>query len=221
MIRDLTTQQKSRLRRAYREAFDASDRMKAVAALYEKFTELYGLTVDEIWDFLSPERPKEEESEQPRNVVSTKRPTEGDLPPIPESPQQQLGLTKKQRKETVWLVCESCGHRVAGRYSGVVVRHKFEGRRCPGIVGRVDDDDDENPASVHTQSRRETGTCRVCKKKFRRRQTDGRMVSHTVLNGQRCKGSGRTPREGRDVKDMNFGPIRVVRGGLPGLGHRR
>lgn len=44
MIERRTAAQKSRVRKAYREAFTATDRLRAVNDVYAKFVELYGVS---------------------------------------------------------------------------------------------------------------------------------------------------------------------------------
>jgi hypothetical protein len=55
---NLTTQQKSRFRRAYRDTFTANPHGDAVKALYSRFSELYGVTVDSLRAIVSEELKK-------------------------------------------------------------------------------------------------------------------------------------------------------------------
>ena len=55
---DLTTQQKSRLLRAYRETYAAGDQVQALKELYAKYSDLYGLAVDVLHVIVSGELKK-------------------------------------------------------------------------------------------------------------------------------------------------------------------
>jgi hypothetical protein len=211
---DITTQQKSRLRRAYRETLTAADERGALAAFYERFTALYGITAGELWDFLSDERTKRET--QPTHKVAAATPAKKPRSASTSRPQRHQKRhppVRLSKKSTLWssfqppsgmAACPVCGTYIG---PGALDRHKSPSRQwCDGVTP--------------LPSRREKRTCRICKQRRGVRQTDGRMVSHKAKDGTKCGGSGRTPLEGRGSSYMTTVPVNVVGGGLPGLGRQ-
>lgn len=216
---DLTTQQKSRLRRAYRDAFEAESYGQAMVALYEQFTELYGMTVDEIWDFLADERAKRD-MQSVVAAAAAKRAREGAgksaapikiiryEPPAGVRTQQSVDTSTRKPVE-IKRTCEVCGKRVGASGSRGVAKHKRKnGNWCSGTQ------------ALNETSRRSKKLCEVCGRKHGVRRADGRLVWHKGTDGKACMGSGRAPWEGRGGKHMKLAPPRVVGGGLPGLGRR-
>ena len=216
---ELTTQQKSRLRKAYRDAFEAESYGKAMVALYERFTELYGMTVDEIWAFLADEREKRDMQSVVAAAVA-KKASEGGVKAAPtikiiryEPPEgvrtQQSDDTSARKPVEIKRTCEVCGNRVGASGSRGVAKHKRKnGNWCSGTQG------------LNEKSRRTKKLCEVCGKKHGVRRADGRLVWHIGLDGKDCRGSGRASWEGRRGKHMKLAPPRAVGGGLPGLGRR-
>lgn len=218
---DLTTQQKSRLRKAYRGAFEAESYGQAMVTLYERFTALYGMTVDEIRDFLADEWAKRDM--QAILAAAVAKPADENCGAsaspgrLASNPNPSVRPPKKHKKKSANLarralqlprgkvVCPVCG-RLVGR--GGLDQHKSPNRHwCNGVTP--------------LPSKREKRTCRFCKQWRGVRQTDGRMVSHKGKDGQKCEGSGRTPFEGRSVAYVTVASAKVVGSGLPGLGKRR
>lgn len=228
---DLTTQQKSRLRRAFRETFDAEDHGQAVKGLYERFSELYGVSADALRAIVAEDlkRKPHEYSELRRKLAvrqATKRGQET-LHRAAAGPQNQQSARPKAEREkptpaekaTLHAKCPSCGNKVRLESNGKLAKHRAYGAVCGARTA--------DPKAWRQQKRnkksyggeqRSKATCAVCMKKLGVRQTDGRMLAHNH-KGQRCNGSGRSPFEGRGGKFMKGLEIRtVVSGGLPGLG---
>jgi hypothetical protein len=212
---DLTTQQKSRFRRAYRETYESTaNHGQAVQAVYDRFSDLYGVNVDVLRGIVAEDVKKhpEEYSQRRKGVAGRQAPRaalkrKGNAPhPEKVEPKKvagtrstiQLGYGKPAK-------CADCGQ-VMVNGGKKLVKHKLpDGRRCRGRTALP---------------MREYATCPVCLRRRGIRSRDGRMMSHKSKAGKTCDGTGSSPIEGRKGWHMNAAPAQVVRGGLPGLGKR-
>jgi len=234
----LTTSQKSRLRREFRDAYliqDEAKRHDAITAVYIKFEDLYGISREAIRETV--ERVKREHRwvmHVPKAGAKPSRPKTGTATPsstglthwpwhsasrprhAPEQPKQaKQGSAKKKKKP-----------------SGGGQQHKKARfaicQKCYGDVLLLDDGTVYEHWTVSGPRCPGTGLspyqgpprdkCAVCGLIKPLRKTDGRVASHRA-NGQKCEGSGKAPDRGRSTKYMKgTGASAVFSGGAPSLG---
>jgi hypothetical protein len=105
---DLTTEQKSRLRRAYRKTFEADDQGAAIKALHARYSELFGVPTDVLREMIAEDLEKNPESYA--MLREERASTRGDKYPR--------------------LLCKDCGRHVPSNSGELMYHKRSEGTWC-------------------------------------------------------------------------------------------
>lgn len=242
----LTTSQKSRLRRAFRDAYliqDEAQRNHAITAVYFKFEDLYGISRDAVREIV--EKVKREHrcemhvpkpAAKPARAESglTRWPWDPAFKPrrVPVQPPKQHQQRKSKQK--INAVVAEQGKKMKKSSGGGPQRKKARFAICQECYREVLLVENGTVYEHWTVSgSRCPGTglspykgppqdeCAVCGLIKPLRKTDGRVASHQA-KGRTCEGSGKAPGRGRSTKYMKgTGASAVFSGGAPGLGKSR
>ena len=190
VVGNLTEKQKDELLSAFRNTFDAQRHGEAVKAMYADFATHFAVHPDELRAVVNEDLRINQEfyAGLRQKLLARQRVKKLTANRQPAALQNSAAQRATSRKRTV--TCPVCAQVVPGGKNRGPKDHDYGGRPCSG----------------------ELATCRVCKQKLPVRASDGRISPHSA-GGTDCKGSGRSPYEGRSPKFMQ-GITRVVSGGL-------
>ena len=122
----MTAQQKSRFRKAYRDTFDADDQNVALKALYEKYSELYGVQIDTLRMIISQDlHKKPAEYAVLRGALAAKQNA--------KKPRQQRRRGKRAERTDNYSrrPCDDCHRSVPVNEVGELMYHKAsDGKWC-------------------------------------------------------------------------------------------
>jgi len=183
---NLTTQQKSRFRRAYRDTFGADNHGDAVKQLYSKYAELYGVSVDSLRAIVAGElKKKPEEYAALRSALAARqsdkpRPQAQQLPAKskkfypsknvfetfrePDRKYHGDGLRKRRLKHERKLIAE--GIELQRPVRQIAPRHVVS-RKCPRCGGKF-------TVEWNGQLAKHRSHGAVCSGKAKSKRTNGR-----------------------------------------------
>jgi hypothetical protein len=214
VIERLTSDQKAKFRKAYRDAYAASDSYAVLDALYTKYQDLYGVSRETLVEIVTDDHRRNREHYLALHAVRALEKKER------RKANHEQRKQKAKLERTATPIQKSTKNAEDAK-DAAKARRRAEHERKQAAEREAE----RKRAIANPGYYTEATYCPVCRRNF-----DGGLIPpHENRRGYRCQGSGRfgvtkatlerKPRE--DSKADRDNDFRTVSGGLPSLGKRR